>query len=114
MARLMVHRNILKTFHKLPSKVQKRVSGLIEEFHHDPQSPANNAMGGEQSGQASSANASSSICSLKYSTLGIAAGSGNPEAANSCTYGRRLGMTASSTGCQLHNTFAPHSKTAWP
>lgn len=40
MAKLMVHRNILKTFHKLPSKVQKRVSELIEEFQHDPQSPA--------------------------------------------------------------------------
>lgn len=40
MAKLMVHRNILKTFHKLPSKVQKRVSELIEEFQRDPQSPA--------------------------------------------------------------------------
>ena len=40
MAKLMVHRNILKAFHKLPSKVQKRVSALIEEFQHDPQSPA--------------------------------------------------------------------------
>ena len=40
MAKLMVHRNILKTFHKLPSKVQKRVSELIEDFQHDPHSPA--------------------------------------------------------------------------
>ena len=40
MAKLMVHRNILKTFHKLPSKVQKRVAELIEEFQQDPQSPA--------------------------------------------------------------------------
>lgn len=40
MARLMVHRNILKNFHKLPSKVQKRVSELIDEFQADPQSPA--------------------------------------------------------------------------
>lgn len=40
MAKLMVHRNILKSFHKLPSKVQKRVSELIEEFQRDPQSPA--------------------------------------------------------------------------
>lgn len=40
MAKLMVHRNILRAFHKLPSKVQKRVSELIEEFQHDPQSPA--------------------------------------------------------------------------
>ncbi len=28
MAKLMVHRNILKNFSKLPSKVQKRVSEL--------------------------------------------------------------------------------------
>lgn len=40
MAKLMVHRNILKEFHKLPTKVQKRVSELIEEFQQDPQSPA--------------------------------------------------------------------------
>ena len=40
MAQLMMHRNILKNFHKLPSKVQKRVSELIDEFQKDPQSPA--------------------------------------------------------------------------
>jgi len=40
MARLMVHRNILKNFHRLPSKVQKRVSELIEEFQRDPHSEA--------------------------------------------------------------------------
>ena len=40
MAQLMMHRNILKNFHKLPSKVQKRVSELIDEFQRDPQSPA--------------------------------------------------------------------------
>ncbi|MDB4373011.1 UvrD-helicase domain-containing protein [bacterium] len=40
MATLMVHRNILKNFHKLPSKVQKRVSDLIEEFQRDPESDA--------------------------------------------------------------------------
>lgn len=34
----MVHRNILKNFHKLPNKVQKRVSELIEEFQDDPHS----------------------------------------------------------------------------
>lgn len=39
MAKLMVHRNILKSFHKLPSKVQKKVSELIEKFQQDPQSP---------------------------------------------------------------------------
>ena len=38
MAKLMVHRNILKNFHKLPSKVQKRVSEMIEEFQRDPHS----------------------------------------------------------------------------
>lgn len=40
MANLMVHRNILKNFHKLPSKVQKRVSELIDEFQKDPESDA--------------------------------------------------------------------------
>ena len=39
MARLMMHRQILKTFHKLPSKVQKRVPELIDEFQRDPNSP---------------------------------------------------------------------------
>jgi hypothetical protein len=36
----MVYRQILKHFHKLPSKVQKRVSELIEEFQRDPYSEA--------------------------------------------------------------------------
>ena len=40
MAKLMVHRNILKNFSRLPSKVQKRVSELIEEFQRDPHSDA--------------------------------------------------------------------------
>lgn len=40
MANLMVHRNILKNFSKLPGKVQKRVAELIDEFQQDPQSPA--------------------------------------------------------------------------
>lgn len=40
MATLMVHRQILKHFHKLPGKVQKRVSELIEEFQQDPFSAA--------------------------------------------------------------------------
>jgi len=39
-ASLMVHRNILKNFSKLPGKVQKRVAELIDEFQKDPQSPA--------------------------------------------------------------------------
>jgi hypothetical protein len=38
MAKLMVHRNILKSFHQFPSKVQKRVSEMIEEFQKDPNS----------------------------------------------------------------------------
>lgn len=40
MARLMLHRNILKNFSKLPTKVQKRVSELIHEFEADPTAPA--------------------------------------------------------------------------
>ena len=40
MAKLMMHRKILKNFHKLPGKVQKRVSELIDEFQTDPHSPA--------------------------------------------------------------------------
>jgi mRNA-degrading endonuclease RelE of RelBE toxin-antitoxin system len=40
MAKLMVHRQILKDYHTLPSKVQKRVAELIEEFQKDPHSDA--------------------------------------------------------------------------
>lgn len=40
MAKLMVHRNILKNFARLPSKVQKQVSELIEEFQRDPYADA--------------------------------------------------------------------------
>lgn len=40
MAKLMMHRNILKNFSKLPSKVQKRVSELIDEFQQNPHSEA--------------------------------------------------------------------------
>jgi len=40
MAKLMVHRQILKNFHRLPTRVQKRVAELIEEFQRDPTSPA--------------------------------------------------------------------------
>ena len=39
-AKLMLHRNILKNFSKLPTKVQKRVSELIKEFEEDPSAPA--------------------------------------------------------------------------
>ncbi len=36
----MVHRQILRDYHKLPGKVQKRVAELIEEFQKDPHSDA--------------------------------------------------------------------------
>lgn len=36
MAQLMVHRNIFKTFGKLPIKVQKRMAEFIERFQKDP------------------------------------------------------------------------------
>jgi hypothetical protein len=36
----MVHRHVLKDYHKLPGKVQKRVADLIEEFQKDPSSDA--------------------------------------------------------------------------
>ena len=36
MAKLMVHRNILQKFSKLPLKVQKRIPELIDEFQKDP------------------------------------------------------------------------------
>lgn len=40
MAKLMLHRNILKSFHKLPTKVQKKISEVIEKFQVDPRDPA--------------------------------------------------------------------------
>ena len=40
MAKLMLHRQILKDFSKLPRKVQKRISELIREFEEDPQAPS--------------------------------------------------------------------------
>ncbi len=40
MAKLFIHRDILKNFNRLPSKVQKRVYSLIDEFQADPHSPA--------------------------------------------------------------------------
>ena len=40
MAKLMIHRNILKEYRKLPSKVQKRIPELIFEFQADPHSDA--------------------------------------------------------------------------
>ena len=40
MAKLMLHRQILRDFHKLPSKVQKRISEWIEVFQKDPYDPS--------------------------------------------------------------------------
>ena len=40
MAKLAVSKDVLKNFHKLPVKVQKRVSELIERFKNDPYDPA--------------------------------------------------------------------------
>lgn len=42
MAQLMVHRNILKGFGKLPVKVQKRMAEFIDRFQNDPTDPALN------------------------------------------------------------------------
>jgi mRNA-degrading endonuclease RelE of RelBE toxin-antitoxin system len=40
MATLMLHRQILRDFHKLPSKVQKRISEWIELFQKNPKDPS--------------------------------------------------------------------------
>ena len=40
MAQLMMHRNVLKGFHKLPAKVQKKVAEFIDRFQRDPADPA--------------------------------------------------------------------------
>lgn len=40
MAKLMLHRNLLKNFGKLPVKVQKRVSEWIDIFQRDPHDPS--------------------------------------------------------------------------
>lgn len=40
MARLMLHRNVLKRYYKLPVKVQKRVSEFIDKFQEDPADPS--------------------------------------------------------------------------
>jgi mRNA-degrading endonuclease RelE of RelBE toxin-antitoxin system len=39
MAKLMVHRNLLKDFGKLPAKVQKQLSVFIEDFQKNPEDP---------------------------------------------------------------------------
>lgn len=40
MAILMMHSEVLKRFHKLPAKVQKRVPELIDKFQNNPYDPA--------------------------------------------------------------------------
>ena len=40
MAKLMIHRNLLKNFGKLPTKVQKRVAEWIDIFQKDPNDPS--------------------------------------------------------------------------
>jgi len=40
MAKLMLHRNLLKNFGKLPTKVQKRVAEWIDIFQEDPNDPS--------------------------------------------------------------------------
>lgn len=40
MARLMLHRDVLKRYHKLPVKVQKKVSEFIDKFQEDPADPS--------------------------------------------------------------------------
>lgn len=40
MANLMVHRNLLKNFNKLPAKVQKKIAEWIDLFQVDPSDPA--------------------------------------------------------------------------
>ena len=39
MAQLMMHREVLKGFHKLPTKVQKRVAEFMDRFQADPADP---------------------------------------------------------------------------
>ena len=39
MAKLMLHRNLLKNFGKLPAKVQKKISEWIDLFQTDPYDP---------------------------------------------------------------------------
>lgn len=40
MAKLMLHRNLLKNFSKLPVKVQKKVAAFVDLFQKDPNDPA--------------------------------------------------------------------------
>jgi hypothetical protein len=40
MATLMMHRNLLKQFGKLPVRVQKRMADFIERFQSNPADPA--------------------------------------------------------------------------
>ncbi|WP_197743429.1 UvrD-helicase domain-containing protein [Desulfosarcina ovata] len=40
MAQLMMHRDVLKGYHKLPTKVQKRVASFMDRFQADPSDPS--------------------------------------------------------------------------
>lgn len=40
MAHLMMHRDVLKRYHKLPTKVQKKVAEFIDRFQADPSDPS--------------------------------------------------------------------------
>ena len=40
MAHLMMHRDVLKRYYKLPTKVQKRVAEFIDRFQADPSDPS--------------------------------------------------------------------------
>ena len=40
MAQLMLYRNLLKSFGKLPVRVQKRVADFIDRFQQNPADPA--------------------------------------------------------------------------
>lgn len=40
MAQLMMHADVLKRYHKLPTKVQKKVASLIERFQENPWDPS--------------------------------------------------------------------------
>ncbi|MBC2711360.1 MAG: UvrD-helicase domain-containing protein [Desulfosarcina sp.] len=40
MAQLMMHRDVLKGYHKLPTKVQKKVAGFMDRFQVNPADPS--------------------------------------------------------------------------
>ena len=40
MARLMIHRNLLKDLGSLPAATRKKVSEMVDKFHRDSKTPA--------------------------------------------------------------------------